>query len=170
MTSDAPLTVPFTVVIDRRERLPFAFANLKADARRRRRPLVVPTVAAHLPSGDYSIEGFQDKVAVERKSLEDLYGTLGQHRDRFERELARLDEMDFAAVVVEADWPAILFTPPVESSLLPKTVFRSVLAWQQRFPRVHWWTAYSRDFAEIITFRVLERFWNDLGRRPETSE
>jgi ERCC4-type nuclease len=145
-------------LIDHREQLPFAFTGLRTDAKDGRRPLVVPTQRAALVTGDYSLEGSTDLVAIERKGLPDLYSTLGQGRDRFERELQRLAAMRFAAVVVEADWLKILRDPPENSRLNPKTIFRSVLAWQQRFVHVHWWFCGDRRFTEVVTFRILERF------------
>jgi hypothetical protein len=164
-TSSEPLVCPFVVLCDKREKLPFPFANLRADARQGHRPLVVTLKPALLDSGDYSIEcdgvSYAGRVAVERKSAGDLYGTLGQHRERFERELARLNALEYAAVVVEDDWTGLLVTPPDRSQLNPLTVFRSVVAWQQRFARVHWWACPGRTFAERVCFRVLERFYRD---------
>jgi ERCC4-type nuclease len=159
-----PLTCPFVVVIDTREQLPLTFAGLTADAKDGRRPLVVQTQRGTLSQGDYSILGMERRVAVERKSAGDLFGTLGRHRRRFERELARLQALAFAAVVVEADWAEILTRPPERSRLPPKTVFRSVVAWQQRYRGVHWCFMPGRAAAEAATFRVLERFWRD--RQP----
>jgi len=69
--------------------------------------------------------------------------------------------MQFAAVVVEAEWSEILASPPPHTQLTPKTIFRSVLAWQQRFPRVHWWFVPGRSAGETTTFRVLERYWRE---------
>ena len=40
-------------------------------------------------------------------------------------------------------------------------VVRSAIAWQQRHPRVHWWFVPGRDFAEKLTFRILERYYLD---------
>jgi ERCC4-type nuclease len=151
-------TFPVVVLVDTREQMPFHFTGLRADAKDGRRPLVVSTRVATLATGDYSLEGMADRIAVERKSLADLFATLGQDRERFERELTRLAEMTFAAVVVEADWEKILKHPPDFSRLNPKTIFRSVIAWQQRYPRVHWWMGPDRRFAEIVTLRILERF------------
>jgi ERCC4-type nuclease len=162
-TSDI-VQFPAVVLIDSREQLPFRFTGLRADAKQGRRPLAVTTLSQLLPTGDYSLEGLHDQVAVERKSLADLFHTLGQGRERFERELERLAAMQFAAVVVEADWLKILSDPPDHSRLNPKTIFRSVIAWQQRFPRVHWWPCPNRRFAEIVTLRILERFLKDRGR------
>jgi ERCC4-type nuclease len=158
-----PLTCPFTVLVDTREQRPFTFLGLHADARQGRRSLIVHTEAASLHAGDYGAvdeaSGVAVPVAVERKSLGDLYGTLGQGRGRFVRELGRLAALAFAAVVVEADWATVLHAPPVHSRLNPKTIFRSVVAWQQRWPTVHWWFCPCRQFAEVVTFRMLERAW-----------
>lgn len=162
MTKVHPLTTPYTVVIDTREQRPFAFAGIRADARQHCRPLAVQTVRATLRQGDYSLVGHELAIAIERKSAADLYSTLAAGRGRFERELQRLNQLQFAAVVVEIDWHEILLgAPDGWSKLSPKTVYRSVIAWQQRYPRVHWWTCRGREFAEVTTLRMLERWWRD---------
>jgi hypothetical protein len=149
------------VVIDADEKLPYTFLGIRSDARAGGRVLAVPLMRRSLRTGDYSLRGYEARVAVERKSLQDLYSTLGRRRACFERELVRLNEMDFAAVVVEADWETVLRDPPERSQLRPKVVYRSVLAWQQRFVRVHWLMLGSRRLAEVTTLRVLERFYRD---------
>lgn len=146
------------VVIDTRENLPYSFTGLSCDAADGGGPLTVPTVVGTLSSGDYSLLGYETRVACERKSLSDLYGTLGQGRDRFERELTRLAEMEFAAVVIEATWPEVCAEPPSHTKLPPKIVFRSILAWAVRYPRVIWLPAGPRRLAEVTTFRLLERW------------
>jgi ERCC4-type nuclease len=153
------LVTPYTVVIDTREQSPYAFAGLHADALQARRPLLVQTRRGALPAGDYSLEGFETRIALERKSLADLYHTLGQRRACFQRELERLAAYRFAAVIIEAEWSEVLTRPPARSRLRPKTIFRSVIAWQQRFPAVQWWLVPGRSTAEVTTLRILERFW-----------
>lgn len=146
------------VVIDTREQLGFTFEGLRCDEADGGGPLTVPTVRGTLASGDYSLLGFETRVAVERKSAADLYGTIGQGRDRFERELERLAAFDFAAVVVEAGLLELVTDPPPHTQLPPKIVVRSVIAWQQRYQRVHWTFAGCRRLAEAWTFRTLERY------------
>lgn len=158
------LISPFIVAVDTREQNPFTFLDLKADARQKRRPLQIRCLRRTLQAGDYSLVGLEGEISIERKSLADCFSTLGQQRDRFERELGRLAAYRWAAVVVEADWPAILGEPPERSQLNPKTIHRSVIAWQMRFPNIHWWTCFSRRFAEITTYRLLERYWKDRCR------
>lgn len=167
---------PFQIQIDTREQFPWSFRGIGTDRTKDKpsRPLIVPTQVATLQTADYSIQGFEDQIVIERKSLPDLYGTLGGGRERFVKELERMAVIanhpagGFAAVIVEASWQAILFNPPEEAKrMTPKSVYRSVLAWQQRAPfnRIHWLMMDSRELAERIAFRCLERFWLDEQER-----
>lgn len=180
MSDLEPYTVPFTILVDTAETNPFAFTGLRADADKLGRPLIVPTrwqcLGRH-PNGlgDYSIDGFVGRVHVERKSLEDVHGTvlgwdtesdrekvaLGR-RQRFENELANLARIEAPLVVVEATIGECLQAMP-EWGVKPKEMnakifFRSVLAYQQDY-RVPWVFADGRRIAEAATFRFLERFW-----------
>ena len=155
-----PFVVPFTIVVDGQEKQPYRFDGLHADASLKERPLVVPTSWGQLRTGDYSIKGWERHVTVERKSLADLYSTLGQHRDRFEREHERMIEMGAGSscVIIEASWDEILNRPPRRSKLLPKTVYRTFLSWSQKYC-VPWYAMESRRLAEVTTFRWLEKWW-----------
>jgi DNA excision repair protein ERCC-4 len=146
------------VLVDTREQLAYRFAGIKADKAEGGGRMSVRTRRQKIDAGDYSLCGFADRVAVERKSKDDLFGTLGKGRGRFERELSRLNLLDYAAVVVEADWAEVVNDPPSRSQITPKNVFRSVVSWQQRFPWVHWWFVPGRGMAEATTFRILDRF------------
>lgn len=161
-----PLQTQFTIIVDAREKNPFRFIGLRADAKDKKRPLAVRTKTAMLPTGDYSILGYEDRVCIERKSLADLYNTLGQNRDRFEREVVRMTSMEFAAIVVEADYNG-MSEQPSYSRLTPKHVFRTMWAWMVRYPRIHWVPASNRFFAESATFRLLEFFWRGKCRLAE---
>lgn len=172
-TPNAVAVSPFTVVIDTREQLPWDFAGIKADASQGGPPdgcVVVPAVVSCLPAGDYSIHGYGGRVAVERKSKADLFGTIGQGRDRFIRELERLSELESASVIVEAEISEIFTDPPPHTELRPKTISRSVIAWQLRFPRVHWWFLPGRQAAMAWAYRVLERWWKDVVEVEEKAE
>jgi DNA excision repair protein ERCC-4 len=141
-----------TILVDSREQLPYSFTGLVPPS-----AIKITTLSA----GDYSIEGLQDQVAGERKSLIDAYGTFGKGRDRFERELEKLSQYRFSFVVLEADWDTIVFRPPARSSLKPKTVIRSMAAWAIRYG-VHFHWCPNRAAAEKWTYILLSRFHNDL--------
>jgi hypothetical protein len=100
-----------------------------------------------LPTGDYSIDGLEDQVTIESKSLADAFGTIGGQRKRFHRELKRMTSFKYAAVVIEADWPTIYQSPPPYFELSPTSVRGSVIAWNIRH-RVMFWTMPDRLWAE----------------------
>ena len=162
---------PFTVLVDSREQLPYEFTGLGGD----REQLVVPTVVKGLASGDYSIDGMEDEVLVERKSLDDLYGSVTWGRKRFEGEIFRLnmmasaDRMRFATVVIEASWPEIAapseYRPGWENRTDPRSVEGTITAWSIRYPRVHWWACGDRRGAECRTFSILRKFWEEHQQR-----
>lgn len=166
-TRDEPAINPFTVIVDTREQAPWQFQGLRADSKTKYRPLVVFIERQGLKSGDYSIKGFEDQFSIERKSLADAFQTFTVERERFERELERLNEMKFAAVVIEGDWNALTGGPDRldrsdrQREVIGKTCYRSILAWQQRFKGVHWMLMPSRDWAERTAFRIMQRFWED---------
>lgn len=149
---------PYTVAIDTREVLPYEFAT-PLRWPNRKHPFTVATVRKCLSSGDYSMLGFESAVACERKSMADLFSTLGQGRRRFTLELERLATYQYAAVVVEAEVSDILTAPPRHSKLNPKSVFMSVVSWSMAFPAVHWFFVPGRAVGEATTARILDMWW-----------
>ena len=92
---------PFVIVIDTREQTPLPFSA------------EVPTERGTLYPGDYSIKGLETRFAIERKSLEDLIGSLigkkeladgarRYNRDRLIEELTAMRGHDFKCVIVTA--------------------------------------------------------------------
>ena len=160
----------FRVIVDTRERTPFQFKNIKASVPNKqtgtvdRQPIIVPTIFAGLPTGDYSIEGLESLVCVERKSKEDLYSTLGQNRDRFEAEHVRMSEMAAACVVIECDWNEIMFKPPMPSKLPPASIWGTHASWLIKY-NVAWVTMPNREAAEKFTFNYLRMFWINHERK-----
>lgn len=171
----------FRVTVDTREQAPWSFTGFRTDASQGRKPLIIQTVTTTLASGDYSIEGLEAEVSIERKSVADFYGTILADRERFERELGRLQKMaesgGHAEIVCEGDWMDLFQVPNPHNrhqaedlKRRRKICIRSVIAWRQRFPLVHWERMPSRREAEQYAFRVLERFWNERVKREKQRE
>jgi ERCC4-type nuclease len=123
---------------------------------------------ASLKTGDYSIKSMstpdcQHSICIERKSLEDLFQTLGRGRKRFERELSRMAEFDYSEIVIEGDLKAIFQDPPPITQMRPKSVYRSLIALSQRYG-VSVWPCPNRSFASKHIYLTLMRFWQD--RQP----
>lgn len=147
------------IIIDSREQRPFSFSWVT--------PIPPITKVGTLKTGDYSIVGLTDKITIERKSRADLEGCCVNRqpqysRKRFERELERLAAFHFAVVVIEADYQTFLSIPSEYSRLKPKSLIGSLTAWKQRYG-VHFELCPSREFAQKITYRHLERFFIDVA-------
>ena len=144
------MTPPDLVVaIDTREQKPYCFPRSE-----------VKTLA----SGDYSIVGLEDRVAVERKTKPDAYSSLGQGRARFERELQRLARFDYAAVVIETSLPDFLRAPAF-SRMNPRAAARSLIAWSVKY-RVCVFFAGDRRHGNALTRQLLEKFWRYQSGGP----
>ena len=142
---------PLRIVCDSREQAPFTFSGF---------PAVVEV--AGLEAGDYSLAGFERRVAIERKSIQDLVGCLTGERPRFERELQRLKAMDAAAVVVEQP-QSVLRLGHYRSAMNAESAWQSVIALSMRF-RVPFWFCDSRADAEAVTFNFLRHYARDRWR------
>ena len=170
-TTRTSITCPFVILVDGREKAPYQFTGLLSDSAKDHLPIVVPWQWSHLKTGDYSIDGYETLVSVERKSLEDLYSTLGSHRERFEAEHQRLASFPpgRVCVVIEATWEQILNRPPERSRLRPKSVLRTAVSWQVKYG-VPWVTAVDRRLAEIWTFRFLEKAWKQCQKEAVAND
>lgn len=155
-------TRPFEILVDTREQAPYSFQNMPATSVSRGKPISCPTRLATLNEGDYALADAPERyVAIERKSLEDLFGTLGGRREQFEAEFERLSAYEFAAVVIESTWPEICnpskFRNVWHSRLHPRSVFGTAASWRLRYPTIHWIAAGSRRLAEIMTYEIIQK-------------
>jgi DNA excision repair protein ERCC-4 len=137
-------TQPLVIVVDTREQKPYTFWDQ------------VPTVRAALRSGDYSVQGHEDRVAVERKRPVELFSCFAAERARFKREFERLSAYAYAAVVIEGDLADVI-APDRRSTVSPKTVINSLISWSVRY-RVNIWFACDREHGEAVTLRILQKF------------
>ena len=156
---------PFTIVVSNNEvvhGMDYTFSNIPSEDDQL---IVVPTIARYLKTGDYALDGLEDRCCVERKQLEDLFTCCGKDRRRFRAEVERMAEMEFAVVVIEADWREITnpveYRPGWESQMSPYSVTETIAAWSIRYPRVHWWACGSRREAEKRTFSILRKFYHE---------
>ncbi|MCX5888260.1 MAG: ERCC4 domain-containing protein [Deltaproteobacteria bacterium] len=141
------------IFFDTREQAPFLFRDYEADPE-----------PATLPTGDYSLPGFEDRAAIERKTLDDLVGCLmGSNRDRFERELARGRHFELFAVVVESSL-ADVSQGRFKSEMKVHSALQSILAFQVRYRTPFIWAG-NRAGAEYCTFWLLSKFLREISER-----
>jgi ERCC4-type nuclease len=88
---------PFTIIKDTREKQGYTF-----EASRTKYHVCKGMVVRKLDTGDYSVEGLEDKVCVERKaSVVELANNVGVSRRRFDAEIERMKEFPHRFLVLE---------------------------------------------------------------------
>jgi ERCC4-type nuclease len=154
------IEVPFTLVVDTREQHPYTFNNLydNKDWKGRSALLIVPTVRGTLKVGDYSIREYEELIAIERKSREDLWQSVFHARENFMGRLERMQSFAWSAIMIEASWDGMLVNPDFAGGN-PKSLSRTIQSWMIKYRLTHWVMAPNRDFAEALTFRLLQKFW-----------
>ena len=138
-----------TLIIDSMEQKPYSFRPFRkwfAGMERRR-----------LPVGDYSIAGLEDRVAIERKSLQDLFNCCSPYGSRgaFVRSCERLSKLEFAALVIEGSITKVLRATEF-SAMHPNAVFGTIQALAVRWG-IQPWFAPTRGLAEEITACLLHK-------------
>lgn len=141
-TTEAVASDEMVVAVDTREQRPWTFPTSQR---------------VTLTTGDYSAIGLEHRIAIERKSKPDAYGSLGRGRKRFEREWVRLGELDYAAVVIESTLDDFL-QPPPRSLLHPRAAVGTLASWSVRYG-VHVMFADDRRHAAAWTLKALGKFW-----------
>lgn len=155
-----PVETEFTIIIDTAEKEPYTFEGLTTNSDDGRVPIIPKIMRHSLPVGDYGLLDHQN-ITIERKSKEDLFASMAKH-ENFDERLALMSAHYLVSyVVVEAEESDIRDNQPPYSNFLPKSLFRSVMAWTNRYPNVHWWFSMDREAAEATVFRLLERHYND---------
>lgn len=142
---------------------------LKTDSREQRPyEFKTPSQVGTLPTGDYSICGLEDHVAIERKTLDDLIGCLTKDRDRFERELFKGKALDYFALVVESTL-SDLANGEYKSQMSPKSAIQSLLAFSIRY-RLPVWFCESRAYGQRITESLLCKYAREVEKRYRALE
>ncbi len=108
-----------TIVTDSREQRPLTFTRFRSER-------------GTLTSGDYSMRGFESVFAVERKSVDDLVGSLTAGRDRFTKELQRLRGYQFRRLLIEGD-RATVEAGAYRSKATPQSILGSLAALEVRY-------------------------------------
>lgn len=149
----------FTIVVDGREqkKVSYDFERYPVDTVRH-------NLSDMGSEGDYSVQGYEDRFAVERKSLNDLATCCGAKReDHFEPQVKRaVERLDRYAIVIEAPrWKAE--KGMYYSRIHPNAVTGTVDAWSQPDSygvEFHW--CQDEYYAEIKTYQLLS-YWKDLA-------
>ena len=125
-----------------REQAPYSFDGFEAQTER-----------GTLETGDYSIRGFENAIAVERKAPDDFMACLTKGRERFTRELDRLRGFNAAAIVVEMPFDYI-GGGMYRSCMKPESAVQSVISIMEKY-RMPIFFATTRKIGEFFTYHFL---------------
>lgn len=151
-----------TIIIDTREQRPWAFDDLHI-----RGIKSLPTVRGTLRTGDYSIQGLEDLVCIERKSAEDLYGTLVGGHDRFSRELERMRAFKYKYLVIESSpTKFIKYVDHWRDFGKLDTIIQSLCAWPLEFGVKPRWCK-DRDSAMDYVARLALHIYGEENQGRE---
>lgn len=143
------------IIQDSREQAPYSFTGKGYVG-------TVVEVAA-LQTGDYSLHGMTDRIALERKSLDDLTGTLTRGRKRFQRECERGRGLEYFGLIIEASMEDVA-RHRYQSRMTPQSLLQILAAWSIRYGlHVHW--CGSRAGGEYMTFSLLQKYLREQEQR-----
>lgn len=163
---------PFTVIEDNAEQLPWTFQGVVIGGRH----WLVKRQRRSLDTGDYSIAGHESFITVERKSPQDLVGSVTAGHARFLREHERMAGMveagGFACLVCEGSLDEIddeLRQSDRRGSA--ETLMGCLASWPMKF-RTPWFFAGDRRRAELLAFRLMLKWWlenvgEEAPRQPQ---
>ena len=135
-----------TVIIDTREQHELPFNNLHIQ-----RGNTLPTIRKKLDVGDYSFVGYEDIIMIERKSVNDLYGTVLGGHERFKRELERAKNHKWKYLVIESTPGALydycrMFRDFRKYNQIIKILFK----WASEYDLRVRWTGNREDASDLI--------------------
>jgi DNA excision repair protein ERCC-4 len=133
------------VIIDTREKKPYDYIFDMVGVKYKFKKLNV---------GDYSIEGKEDVISIERKSLSDFVSSISKGRKRFEAELERARSYKFFAIIIEGSYFDIKIQR-YESKMDRKAVLATINKWRVKYNRPII-LANSREEAALATLQMLE--------------
>ena len=125
--------------------------------------LVIPnSVRRCLRYGDYSLDGYEHAVSIERKSHGDLLGSITAGRERLERELFHLAQMDYPALVIEATINDILRGHP-QSRMNPRAALCTLLSWSVKYRLPVFFTSGPIQAAKVTEYllNAYARYWGN---------
>ncbi len=147
----------FNIIQDTREQLPLCFDN--------KPEWCSGTITKKLDTGDYSLEGFENKLAIERKRSTSEIAT-NIFESRFPSVLERLNAMPHAFIICEFTWDDINRFPEgsgiprskwpylrVSGALITKTLTEFFL----KYPNIHWIFINGRDASQKYIEQLFKR-------------
>jgi hypothetical protein len=130
------------IIVDSREQKPFDFKEHTI-------------LNSKLEYGDYSLHP-NNKLAIERKSLSDLYGTLSGGRERFEREIQKAKKLDgYIVVVAESTLNNMIYQKQKFGKASGEFIAHNMRQLLRKYDNLQFVFCDDREDAKIKTLHIL---------------
>lgn len=149
------------IITDTREQLFLDFSKFKD----------VEVVRKKLDTGDYSVSGYESHLCIERKSVEDVVGTLIGGHSRFLRELERMKSYKERYILIEHS-PSILFSYCQKHGWEYKfdTIIQSLLAYAYHYGVRVRFCKDREDMAKYIVRKSREFLSEEMSNLPSVHD
>lgn len=128
-----------------------------------------PCILGGLTTGDYSVAGLEDLIAVERKSFLDLLSSVTHGRKRFETELKRARVYHrFYVVLVCSPRDLLVEDFGRQSKANPRSVWGTVMVWSTRYAPFLF--GYNRETSARMTEALLVAYAKEHFKRVEAAQ
>ena len=166
-----PKAPAYTVIKDTREQDGYTFERFNS-----RYHECKGMVVRKLDTGDYSIEGLEDKVCIERKArVSELAINLGKDKRRFMNEIERMKDFPFKFLILEFSLEDVMDFP--ERSDIPEEKWDSIVITNkymlkmliefQMYDDIHVIFCGNRKNAKLVVSSILKRVneFYSIGRK-----
>jgi ERCC4-type nuclease len=125
---------------------------------REQKPLFKPAdhiLTKGLKTGDYSIVGFEKHITIERKSKNDLFGSV--FKPRFKKVIARMMDMKWAGLLIEGSEDFIMRKTGY-SALEINPLYQQIASWEADGMHIYYANS-KRDAQDWVLTRLI-KFYN----------
>ena len=147
------------ILLDLREKDPWDFRTIRKEYP----GISFDVERRHIATGDYTVEGLETEIVIERKSPKDAINTLTQDLRRFDCEFQRMDKMA-AFVIVETTLEKALgnvrdYSQLLHGATIRRSLKQGLVLMALKYPAIKWIFTNDRQTAEFTAFGLLYRHW-----------
>ena len=138
------------IITDTRENCGYLFKNKEAEAK---------IVMKKLDVGDYSLEGYENEIVIERKRINELFGNFAGDRERFMREVERMEKIPYKFLLIEGSFRDLVEMKKLPGKVSIKLVVATLISLMIKH-NIKVVFAGSPKLAEQLVYRILIKFFN----------
>lgn len=121
-------------------------------------------VMKKLATGDYSLEGYEQEIVIERKRINELFGNFAGDRERFMREVERMGKISYKFLLIEGSFKDLVQMKKVPGKVSVKLVVATLISLMIKH-NIKVVFAGNPKLAEQLAYRILIKFFNYKVKR-----